>query len=132
MTKKKRLAGLLFLVLSLTHHVQGFAQGAGGGGGGSSGSLTSSVSGDNMREAIGLIMLSGLVGGVFGLSTLSFYEKPQDHIKNITYGAGVGVIVMSLYLTFSVATTPVSPTAFVLPYFDLDSGVYGAQTSLRF
>jgi hypothetical protein len=55
------------------------------------------------RQAIGTILMAGLVGGILGLSTLSFYEKPQDNIRNISIGAGVGIIASALYLTYSVA-----------------------------
>ncbi|MEO5667999.1 MAG: hypothetical protein ABIR96_08070 [Bdellovibrionota bacterium] len=55
------------------------------------------------REAIGGLLMAGLVGGILGLSTLSFYDKPQDNIRNISIGAGVGMIASALYLTYSVA-----------------------------
>jgi len=58
------------------------------------------------RQTVGTILLTGLAGGVLGLSTLSFYDRPQDHIRNITFGAGVGIIAAALYLTASVAQTP--------------------------
>ncbi len=58
------------------------------------------------REAIGGILMSGLVGGILGLSTLSFYDRPQDNIRNITIGAGIGMIASALYLTYSVSQVP--------------------------
>jgi hypothetical protein len=75
------------------------------------------------RQAIGTILMSGLVGGILGLSTLSFYTRPQDNIRNISIGAGVGIIASSLYLTYSVADegTPRSSSA-LLPHFDGESG----------
>ena len=64
-----------------------------------------------LRQAVGVILLSGLVGGVLGLSTLSFYSEPQDHIRNITFGAGAGIIVSAFYLTFSAAQQPLPADA---------------------
>jgi hypothetical protein len=55
------------------------------------------------REAIGGILMAGLVGGILGLSTLSFYDKPQDNIRNISIGAGVGMIAAAIYMTYNVA-----------------------------
>lgn len=59
-----------------------------------------------VRNSVSVILVSGLVGGVLGLSTLSFYDKPQDNIRNITFGAGAGLIVAVIYLTASAATQP--------------------------
>lgn len=59
------------------------------------------------RKAVGNILLSGLFGGILGLSTLSFYDQPQDNIRNITIGAGAGMIAAALYLTFHVASNPI-------------------------
>lgn len=83
------------------------------------------------RNTVGVILISGLVGGVLGLSTLSFYQRPQDHIRNITLGAGLGIIASALFMTAAVATTPpstvgdwkvyplVSPTNLYALAFDL-------------
>jgi len=59
------------------------------------------------REAVGTVLLSGLVGGILGLSTLSFYSQPQDHIRNITLGAGAGMLISVIYLTVQAAGTPI-------------------------
>jgi len=64
-----------------------------------------------VRNAMGTILLSGLVGGIFGLSTLSFYDRPQDNIRNIFFGAAAGMIVATLTMTFDVATMPVDKAA---------------------
>ena len=58
------------------------------------------------RQAIGGILMAGLVGGILGLSTLSFYDRPQDNIRNITIGAGIGMIASALYLTYNVSQVP--------------------------
>lgn len=69
------------------------------------------------RQAIGGILMAGLVGGILGLSTLSFYTRPQDNIRNITIGAGIGMIASAIYLTYSVSQVP-PPKA----KFDLGEG----------
>lgn len=61
------------------------------------------------REAIGGILMAGLVGGILGLSTLSFYDQPQDNIRNITIGAGIGMIASALYLTYNVSQVAAPP-----------------------
>lgn len=58
------------------------------------------------RNAIGTILLSGLIGGVLGLSTLSFYSDPENRLGNITLGAGLAIIVSALVLTVDAATQP--------------------------
>ena len=77
------------------------------------------------RETVGTILLGGLVGGVLGLSTLSFYKRPQDNIRNITIGAGTGMILSALYLTFNLASNPrtvgpsaASKTSMIQPWAD--------------
>ena len=47
---------------------------------------------------------AGLAGAVLGLSTLSFVEKPGDHLKNIMYGAAIGIIIGVVYVAYSQAT----------------------------
>ena len=92
------------------------------------------------REAVGTVLLSGLVGGILGLSTLSFYDEPQDHIRNITLGAGIGMLVSVIYLTAQAATTPVQvdedgaknkPGAFIYPSFE-PSGRFALNGTFRF
>ncbi|GIL17134.1 MAG: hypothetical protein BroJett040_08850 [Oligoflexia bacterium] len=58
---------------------------------------TSSISG--VRRNIATIIFCGLGGAVLGLSTLSFYGKPQENIGNITTGFGLGVIAGTIYVT---------------------------------
>jgi hypothetical protein len=67
------------------------------------------------REAIGGILMAGLVGGILGLSTLSFYDKPQDNIRNISIGAGVGMIAAAIYMTYNVAQVAPSGAGLVSP-----------------
>lgn len=84
------------------------------------------------RETMGTILVGGLVGGILGLSTLSFYEKPQDHIQNITIGAATGMIITTLYLTFSMAssgrmTSVETPSLLVSPWAEPTAGGVFAQ-----
>jgi hypothetical protein len=67
------------------------------------------------REAIGGILMAGLVGGILGLSTLSFYDKPQDNIRNISIGAGVGMIAAAIYMTYNVAQVTPSGAKLLTP-----------------
>ena len=47
----------------------------------------------NTRRNVATVIFSGLGGAVLGLSTLSFYGKPQDHTGNIYAGLGLGLLV---------------------------------------
>ena len=58
------------------------------------------------RRQLALIIFSGLGGAVLGLSTLSFYGRPQDHLVNIAIGAAVGVISGTVYVTYRAASEP--------------------------
>ena len=58
------------------------------------------------RRQIATIIYMGLGGAVLGLSTLSFYGRPQDHMKNIYLGFGVGVVIGTIYMTYQAATNP--------------------------
>jgi hypothetical protein len=84
--------GLILAILTLP--ARGFAQG------------TNAMETIEPRNAVSVILMSGLVGGILGLSTLSFYERPQDNIRNITIGAGVGMISAALFMTYTVSQAP--------------------------
>lgn len=58
------------------------------------------------RRQISTIVYMGLAGAVLGLSTLSFYGRPQDKLTNIPIGFGIGVIVGTVYMTYQAATNP--------------------------
>ena len=45
-----------------------------------------------MNDAL-VVAAAGGAGAILGLSTLSFVDKPKDHLKNIVVGGAVGVIV---------------------------------------
>jgi hypothetical protein len=58
------------------------------------------------RRQISTIVYCGLAGAVLGLSTLSFYGRPQDKLTNIPIGFGLGVVVGTIYMTYQAATNP--------------------------
>ncbi len=60
---------------------------------------TSSTSGlTGFRRGLATVMFAGLGGAVLGLSTLSFYGEPQDHIGNIWTGLALGVVGGTAYV----------------------------------
>lgn len=58
------------------------------------------------RSQISTIVYMGLGGAVLGLSTLSFYGRPQDRLSNIAIGFGVGVIIGAIWVTWKAARKP--------------------------
>ena len=58
------------------------------------------------RRQLGTIIYAGLGGAVLGLSTLSFYGRPQDKLANIAIGFAVGVISGTIAVTYNAATNP--------------------------
>jgi len=58
------------------------------------------------RKQLATIVFAGLGGAVLGLSTLSFYSRPQEKLSNIGIGAAVGIIVGTAYTTYQAATRP--------------------------
>lgn len=58
------------------------------------------------KKQLTMIFLSGLGGAVLGLSTLSFYGRPQDHLGNIAIGFAIGVVFGTVYVTYNTATKP--------------------------
>jgi len=51
------------------------------------------------RDQAKIILYSGLYGSVLGLSTLSFYDKPADHRRNIAMGAALGLMAAVVITT---------------------------------
>jgi hypothetical protein len=50
--------------------------------------------------------LAGIAGAILGLSTLSFYGRPQDKLSNIAIGFAIGVIGGAVYTTYKAASAP--------------------------
>lgn len=100
------VARLLNIILILTFVVAAtlpeasFAQATGG-----ANSQKSSSSGGPKRQ-LGIIVFSGVAGGLLGLSTLSFYGRPQDKLANIAIGFALGIIGGAVYTTYKAASAP--------------------------
>jgi len=58
---------------------------------------------DSLRD-ISLVIGSGAVGAVLGLSTLSFVDRPSEHTRNIAVGGAIGIVVGVAVVIFSQAT----------------------------
>ena len=58
------------------------------------------------RKQLATIVFAGLAGAILGLSTLSFYGRPQDELSNIAVGFAVGIIIGTSYTTYLAATQP--------------------------
>lgn len=58
------------------------------------------------RRQISKIVFAGLAGAILGLSTLSFYGRPQDRLSYIPVGFAIGVIGGALFTTYKAATEP--------------------------
>lgn len=58
------------------------------------------------KQQMATIIFSGLAGAVLGLSTLSFYSRPQDKLSNIGIGAAIGIIIGTAFTTYAAATKP--------------------------
>ena len=91
---------LVFISFSLclsTNYTTAFAQAP---------AASSSVGGGGPRKQLAIIIFSGLAGAVLGLSTLSFYGRPQERLSNIAVGFALGVITGSIYTTYRAASAP--------------------------
>lgn len=55
--------------------------------------------GPSIKSQVAKILLSSLGGAVLGISTLSFYDRPQDHLANVAIGGTIGAMVGSIYVT---------------------------------
>lgn len=89
---------LVALVMSLCLFSTSFAQTA-------QGEEKTKTSG-GPRKQLATIIFAGLGGAVLGLSTLSFYGRPQDNLSNIAVGFAVGVIAGTVIVTYRAATNP--------------------------
>lgn len=58
------------------------------------------------RKQLATIVFAGLAGAILGLSTLSFYGRPQEHLTNIAIGGALGVIAGASFTTYKAATKP--------------------------
>lgn len=65
---------------------------------------TPSVSIIAPRRQIATIIFSGLGGAVLGMSTLSFYGRPESHVSNIATGFALGIIGGTAAMSYQAAS----------------------------
>ncbi len=96
--------GKIFLSLALSFFVgaTSFAQGPTP----PAGQSEEKTKANGPRKQLATIIFAGLGGAVLGLSTLSFYGRPQDNLSNIAVGFALGVITGTVLVTFRAATNP--------------------------
>ena len=58
------------------------------------------------RKQLATIIFAGLAGALLGLSTLSFYGRPQEHLSNLAMGFAFGVIGGTIFTTYKAAANP--------------------------
>lgn len=124
------LKTLLVLVLSLSLAWPAYAQRPPQG----SGNKIEGSMGGGPRKQLATIVFAGLAGAILGLSTLSFYGRPQDYLSNIAIGFAVGVIVGTSYTTYQAATKPhefynFNYDTYDRPSFELDRALAQNQFS---
>ena len=56
------------------------------------------------RENLVIVMVSGLFGSLVGLSTVSFYQKPERSLSNISLGFTLGILTGALFVTYRFIT----------------------------
>ena len=62
----------------------------------------------NFKSKLATVIFVGLGGAVLGLSTLSFYGEPEEHISNITTGFALGILAGTSYVVYDSATQSTS------------------------
>ena len=58
------------------------------------------------RRHLSKIVFAGLAGAILGLSTLSFYGRPQEKLSYIPIGFAIGVIGGAMFTTYKAAADP--------------------------
>lgn len=107
MIKNKHLTRILACLLLMVFTTQVWAQGAeapaAAGATSDAGSANDPVVKQTVGD-VGLVVGMGAAGAIVGLSTLSFYEKPKEHWKNVTMGGAIGVILGVAVVAYLQAT----------------------------
>ena len=62
---------------------------------------------DPLRD-ISMVLGTGAVGAILGLSTLSFVDTPSDHLRNIAVGGAIGIVIGVGVVVFTQATRSTS------------------------
>lgn len=63
-------------------------------------SVVQAQSQSTFKRTTATVLFSSIGGGILGLSTLSFYGKPQEHTDNITTGVLVGFLAGVSYVMY--------------------------------
>jgi hypothetical protein len=95
-----RWALIVSMVVATVIPEAAFAQNANGS------SSQKSSTGSGPKRQLGIIVFSGVAGGLLGLSTLSFYGRPQEKLSNIAIGFAIGIIGGAVYTTYKAASAP--------------------------
>lgn len=74
---------------------------------GASEDQTSGVIDDSIRD-MSIVLGSGAIGAVLGLSTLSFVDTPSKHWKNVAVGGAIGIVIGVGAVIFTQATKSTS------------------------
>ena len=85
---------------------------------------------DESLADLTLVLGSGAVGAVLGLSTLSFVDKPKDHMKNVAIGGALGIVIGVGIAVFGQATK--SQAIVVDTKLPLDSNAVESYTRTEF
>jgi hypothetical protein len=81
------------------------------------------------------ILEFGLAGGAIGLSTLSFYGRPQDKLTYVPIGVAIGIFAGTIYSTSLAVTNPrrlISEESEPLPTPPSDPSLYAFQWKFTF
>lgn len=90
-------------------------------------SSTWAQSQSTFKRTTATILFASIGGGVLGLSTLSFYGKPQEHTDNITTGVLLGFVLGLTYVVYdqygvqALAAPPLNTTQKQMSVAILDS-----------
>jgi len=88
---------------------------------------------NDVQEVLQSSFYGGLTGALIGAAFLAFRDEPGDHLEDISVGAGVGVILGTLYgigkTTRAFVEVQDGALAFQLPSLQLD--VNPAQHDIR-
>lgn len=101
---KQACKSAIALLVVLSCVSQGFAQNTANGGNGLGEQKAHVIGGP--RKQLATIVFAGLGGAILGLSTLSFYGRPQENLRNIVIGAAFGIFVGTSYVTYKAALNP--------------------------
>ena len=58
---------------------------------------------DSLRDVVADSLYGGVAGALVGVATLAFVGEPGDHTSNIKVGAGIGMILGTIYGTMKVS-----------------------------